>query len=120
MQQNQRTLRHKQHNQKVTQQDKKKNNRNKVLSHLKCILINARSIINKKEEIEALAYEKDPDMLLITETWAKDKHSIGEVSLKGYDCHRNDRMHTERGGGCIIYTKSSLKTVLILSHRKFN
>ena len=115
MQQKQRTLRLKLHNRKHRQLDKerkKKLNRNKT-SHLKCILINARSIINKKEEIEALAYEKDPDIILITETWAKDKHSIGEVSLRGYDCHRNDRTHTERGGGCIIYAKSSLKTVVI-------
>lgn len=52
-------------------------------------------------------------MILITETWAKDKHSKGEVNLKGYDCHRNDRTNTDRGGGCLIYAKSELKTVML-------
>ena len=80
---------------------------------MKCLQINARSIINKKEELEAVAYEKQPDLILITETWAKDKHSIGEVNLKGYDSHRKDRRNTERGGGCIIYAKSELKTVML-------
>ena len=80
---------------------------------LKCLLLNARSIINKKEELEAVAYEKNPDFILITETWAKDKHSKGELNLNGYDCHRNDRSETERGGGCIIYAKAELQTVMI-------
>ena len=80
---------------------------------LKGILINARSIINKREEMEALVYEKEPDFILITESWAKDKHSKAETSLRGYDCHRNDRNTTSLGGGCIIYAKSELKTVMI-------
>ena len=78
-----------------------------------CILLNARSIINKIEELEALVYEKHPDMIFITESWAKEKHAMGEISLQGYDCHRNDRITTERGGGCIIFAKSELKTVMI-------
>ena len=87
----------------------KKNEKNS----LKCILTNARSIINKKEELEAVAFEKKTDLILIVESWAKDKHSMGEVSLFGYDCHRHDRTQTERGGGCIIYADSELKTVLL-------
>ena len=35
-----------------------------------CILLNARSIINKIEELEALVYEKHPDIIFITESWA--------------------------------------------------
>ena len=38
---------------------------------------------------------------------------MGELSLQGYDCHRNDRSTTERGGGCLIFAKSELKTVMI-------
>lgn len=93
-----------------------KKNRNKkantaIQGKLKCILINARSIINKKDELETVVFEKNPDVIMITETWANEKHSNGELSLKGYDCHRKDRIETERGGGCIIYAKSELKTV---------
>ena len=80
---------------------------------LKCLLLNARSLMNKREELDAVVYEKNPDIILVTETWAKEKHSKGEVNLNGYDCHRNDRVHTERGGGCIIYAKVELKTVLL-------
>ena len=87
--------------------------RNEKKGKLKCFLINARSIINKKEELEAKVYEQNPDLVLIDESWAKDKHSTGELNLKGYDCHRNDRKSTDRGGGCIIYAKTELKTVMI-------
>ena len=80
---------------------------------LKGTLINARSLMNKREELEALAYEKEPDFILVTESWAKEKHSKGETNLRGYDCHRNDRNTTSKGGGCIIYAKSELKTVMI-------
>ena len=77
------------------------------------MLINARSIINKKEELQAVVYTNNPDFIFVTESWAKEKHSKGELSLSGYDCHRNDRTSTERGGGCLIYAKVELKTVLL-------
>ena len=75
---------------------------------LKCVLINARSIINKKQELEAMVLEENPDLIFITETWADEIHSSAELKLSGYDCHRNDRQG--RGGGCIIYAKEDLKT----------
>ena len=40
---------------------------------LKCILINARSLLNKKEEIECYVYELRPDLIFVTETWANDE-----------------------------------------------
>ena len=75
---------------------------------LKCILINARSIINKKQELESTVVEEDPDVVFITESWAEEKHTKAELKLQGYDCHRKDRLG--RGGGCIIYAKENLKT----------
>ena len=72
------------------------------------MLINARSIINKKQELESMVVEEDPDVVFITESWAEEKHTKAELKLQGYDCHRKDRLG--RGGGCIIYAKETLKT----------
>ena len=43
-------------------------NRNTV-SKLKCFSINARSIINKMQELKCYIYELDPDFVMITESW---------------------------------------------------
>ena len=76
--------------------EKKKQTKDAIKGKLKCLLLNARSIINKKEELEAVAYEKNPDLILITETWAKEKHSKGEMNLKGYDCQKGQSTNTKR------------------------
>ena len=78
---------------------------------LKAMLINARSIINKKQELEAKVLEEDSDLVFITESWAEEKHTKAELKLDGYDIHRKDRQG--RGGGCIIYAKEDLKTTPI-------
>ena len=76
------------------------------------MLINARSIINKKQELEAKVFDENPDLIFITESWADEKkHSVAELKLDGYDCHRKDR--EGRGGGCLIYAKDQLKTITI-------
>ena len=78
-------------------------------SILKARLINARSIINKKQELESTIYEEKPHIVFITESWADEKHSTAELNIDGYDCIRKDR--TRRGGGCLMYIQEELKAV---------
>lgn len=47
----------------VHMKEKKKQTKDAIKGKLKCLLLNARSIINKKEELEAVAYEKKTVML---------------------------------------------------------
>ena len=82
-------------------------------SILKARLINARSIINKKQELESTIYEEKPHIVYITETWADEKHSTAELNIDGYDCIRKDR--TRRGGGCLMYVQEELKAVPLKS-----
>ena len=78
-------------------------------SILKARLINARSIINKKQELESTIYEEKPHIVFITESWADEKHSTAELNIDGYDCIRKDR--SRRGGGCLMYIQEELKAV---------
>ena len=61
---------------------------NTPITVLKCMLINTRSIVSKREEMECAVMENKPDLVLITKTWASENVGEGELSLDGYDCMR--------------------------------
>lgn len=65
------------------------------------------SSINKYEELKAYIYEKKPDIILITETWANDKITDAELKHNGYETFHKDRTD-HRWGGCIAFVKESL------------
>ncbi len=79
----------------------------------KCFLVNARSLINKVDEMKCYVYEHDPDIIMITESWAKEHIGNAYIQLDGYEISRNDRKH-KKGGGCLIYSKESL--IVLLEH----
>lgn len=77
----------------------------------KVLSFNSRSVLNKLTEIETLAIEEEPDLILITETWTNENISNAEVTLPGYRVlSRKDRSDTKagRGGGLIAYCKEEL------------
>ena len=45
------------------------------LAELKCMLLNAESLANKMDEFRARVAEKKPDIIGVTETWAKEVQS---------------------------------------------
>ena len=49
---------------------KEKSHHNK--KELTCLTLNARSIINKIDILQATVYDIQPDIIGITETWAND------------------------------------------------
>jgi len=78
---------------------------------LKCFYINARNILNKFDEFEAWAYDINPDIIGVTESWT-GKHILdSELALNGYDLFRQDRAVDREGGGVLLYVRNTLNAV---------
>jgi ribonuclease P/MRP protein subunit RPP40 len=80
---------------------------------LKCFYVNARSLINKREDLELHVFEEEPDIVGITETWAEENIADAELSIEGYTMFRKDRTVglKQRGGGVLLYIKNSVNAV---------
>ena len=64
---------------------------------IKCVFMNARSIINKKNELNILVDDIKRHIIGITESLANDDITDAELGLVGYVMFRKDRMG-RRGG----------------------
>ena len=83
------------------------------ISRLKCFYVNARSVVNKdkRTELELYVDKEKPDVIGITESWAKKSIKDSELELDGYIMFRKDReIHGGRGhgGGVLLYIKDNL------------
>ena len=74
----------------------------------KCVCLNARSIINKRNELNIMVEDTDPHIIGITESWATPDISDAELGMTGYVMFRKDRLG-RRGGGVILYIKESVQ-----------
>ena len=66
----------------------------------RCICLNARSIVNKKNELNIMVDDSDPHIIGITESWANTDITDAELRLTEYVMFRRDRIG-RRGGGVI-------------------
>ena len=73
-----------------------------------CVCLNARSIVNKKNELNIMVEDIDPHIVGITESWANTDITNAELRLIGYVMLRRDRIG-RRGGGVILYVKESIQ-----------
>ena len=64
-------------------------------AELKCVCLNARSIIDKKNELDIMVDEIKPHIIGITESWANNDITDAELGLEGYVMFRKDRMGKE-------------------------
>ena len=64
--------------------------------------LNARSIVNKENELNIMLEDINPHIISITESWANIDISDAELGLTGYVMFRRDRIG-RRGGGVILY-----------------
>ena len=78
------------------------------VSGLKCVCLNARSLVNKMGELRLMVEDVEPDIIGITETWTRPDMGNAEFSLKGYQMFRKDR-EVRRGGGVALYIKQSIQ-----------
>ena len=77
---------------------------NKVL---KIATLNARSLRNKKGELEILVKAQKLQIISVTETWGEEWISDGIFALKGCTMYRDDRDRI--GGGTILYISDTIE-----------
>ena len=87
-------------NQAPSGQDYSSSNIRQGDAGLKCVSLNARSIMNKKSELNIMVNDSDPHIIGITESWANKDITDAELGLEGYVMFRKDRMG-RRGGGVL-------------------
>ena len=78
----------------------------------KCVCLNARSIVNKRNELNIMIEDTDPHIIGITESWDTPDISDAELGMTGYVMFRKDRIG-RRGGGVILYIKESIQAYVI-------
>ena len=61
-------------------------------AEIKCVCLNARSIINKKNELNIMVDDITPHIIGITESWAHNDITDAELGLEGYVMFRKDRI----------------------------
>ena len=74
---------------------------------IKCVCLNTRSIINKKNELNIMVDDIKPHIIGITESWANNEITDAELGLEGYVMFRKDRIG-RRGGGVLLYIKETI------------
>ena len=93
--------------QEATSSDKPISNRPKNISETgyRCVCLNARNIVNKKNELNIMVEDIDFHIIGITESWA---NKDAELGLTGYVMFRKYRIG-RRGGGVILYVKEYIQ-----------
>ena len=76
-------------------------------SEIKCVCLDARSIINKKTELNIMVDDIKPQIIGIAESWANNSITNAELGLECYVMFRKDRMG-RRGGGVLLYIKDTI------------
>ena len=74
----------------------------------KFIFMNADSIVNKLDLLQAHVCEREPDIVAITESWTHEDITKEMLKIQGYGLiDRRDRKDTlnGRGGGVLLYSK---------------
>lgn len=74
--------------------------------HVRFININARSIVNKINQLEALLLSHNPHIVVITETWLHSNIRDEDLVPPAYKIFRKDR--STRGGGVAVLIKSDI------------
>ena len=74
---------------------------------IKSVCMNARSIINKKTELNNMVDDIKPHIIGITESWANDDITDAQLGLEGYVMFRKDRIG-RRGGGVLLFIKETI------------
>ena len=74
---------------------------------IKCVCLNARSIINQKNELNIMVDDIKPHIIGITESWAHNDITDAELGLEGYVMFRKDIIG-RRGGGVLLYIKETI------------
>ena len=83
----------------------------------RCVCLNGRTIVNKKNKLNIMVEDIDPHIIGITESWANTDITDTELGLTRYLMFRRDRIG-RRGGGVILYVKESIQAYEIKLERE--
>ena len=75
---------------------------------VKLLFMNAQSVVNKLDLLQAYVFELQPDILAVTESWTHNEITKGMLKIQGYELiDRRDRTDTlnGRGGGVLLYSR---------------
>ena len=72
---------------------------------LNVLLLNARSLVSKVNELEIQIASHNSDITFATETWLADVVPDEAVNCSGHNIIRKDRPNSKEGGGIAIYIK---------------
>ena len=75
---------------------------------------NARSLLNKIDELRVLVHNNPPQIIAITETWCQPHEQDGLYGITGYELYRSDRTN-KPGGGTLLYISTSLTHNILLN-----
>ena len=75
-------------------------------STLKSCSLNARSIVNKRTELQAMVATKELDIIAITETWLNPEIMDQEILSSDYNIYRRDRLG--KGGGVLLALRDNI------------
>lgn len=81
---------------------------------LNFLSLNARSLLNKLDELRVIICNIQPDIVCITESWCRPHESDSMYDIQGYNIIRCDRQN-QRGGGVLLYVHESIKFNLLQS-----
>ncbi len=71
------------------------------------MLLNARSLFHKMDELSVVVQLRNPEVVCITETWLNETVDSSLMFLESYTLHRTDRCY-RRGGGVAVYIRREL------------
>ena len=83
---------------------------NEMRNGLKILYLNARSVRNKADELEAQMKIGNYDIVGITETWQQGDQAW-ELSVPGYTCYCRDR-NMGRGGGVALLVRNEIQSLV--------
>jgi hypothetical protein len=79
---------------------------------LRTLILNARSLKNKPDQLQATIASTDPDIVVVTETWFNSSHLNIEFFPPNFTVHRKDRVTETTGGGvCIAVNNRILSSI---------
>ena len=76
------------------------------------LLVNTCSIVNKMDEFESYVYALKPDLVMITNSLAREDIIDAELSIVGFFIFCNDR-ELYVGGFCILYVNNCYNVTLV-------
>ena len=83
---------------------------------MKILFTNAQSLTGKISELEAVASDNQPDLILICESWCNSNISNVNLCIEGYELQQDlrcDRTDTANGigGGLVVYSRNGLEVL---------